>query len=369
MAKKAKRVNRRARGTGSIFRVRAGKNAGRWVGRKVIGKKADGKPLKVERWGSTQGEVIKKLEAAVAPGPDTTVGQWAERWLAGLQVRPQTRAGYEKNTRLHVVPAWGGLRLRDVTPSRVEALAVKLAPAMSPNTVRLVLAHARVMLNAAVRDGIIDRNPVTIAKKPKARRKVVDPFTPAELVRIIEAATDYPPGRMAAVQAGIGARAGEVLALDVGDFDPKARTLSITKTYHRKHGIGPPKSAHSVRTVRVPDAAVPAVELAAAGRTSGPLFPTEAGNRRGMERARDGWVEVLKRAGLAFRNAHQARHSVATNLIAAGVPLGDVAQYLGDTVETIVRTYLHPTGTDPADALDRLYGGRKVGKGEKKGAK
>ena len=46
---------------------------------------------------------------------------------------------------------------------------------------------------------------------------------------------------------------------------------------------------------------------------------------------------------------------VATLMIARGVPLGDVAKYLGDTVETVVRSYLHATGADPADAMDELF--------------
>ena len=46
--------------------------------------------------------------------------------------------------------------------------------------------------------------------------------------------------------------------------------------------------------------------------------------------------------------------------LAAGVPLTDLAVYLGDEPETIVRTYLHPTGADVCGALERLLGGCKV---------
>jgi hypothetical protein len=47
-------------------------------------------------------------------------------------------------------------------------------------------------------------------------------------------------------------------------------------------------------------------------------------------------------------------------MIGAGVPLGDVAAYLGDTVDTIVKTYVHRSGTDPSRAMDRIFDG-KVG--------
>ena len=164
-----------------------------------------------------------------------------------------------------------------------------------------------------------------------------------------------------AVVAAVGCRIGEALALDVTDFDPTVGTLTITKTYSRHYGIGPPKSKYSTRTIRVPPAALPAILAAIRKRTAGLLFPSARGYRRDEMSPREAWVKVLARVGLSYRNLHQLRHSVATALISAGVPLGDVAACLGDTVQTVVSTYLHPAGTDPSLAMERLLGGRKVG--------
>lgn len=50
-----------------------------------------------------------------------------------------------------------------------------------------------------------------------------------------------------------------------------------------------------------------------------------------------------------------------TALVAGGVPLGDVAKYLGDSVQVVVRTYTHASGTDPADTIEGVLGSRKVG--------
>ncbi|MDB5309882.1 MAG: hypothetical protein JWO38_4084 [Gemmataceae bacterium] len=49
-------------------------------------------------------------------------------------------------------------------------------------------------------------------------------------------------------------------------------------------------------------------------------------------------------------------------MISAGTPLGDVAEYLGDTVQTLVKTYLHASGVDPVSTLDKILGA--VGKGK-----
>lgn len=352
---------RRARGTGSIF---FNGKKDRWVGRKVVGRSPTGRTLYKEYSGRTQAEVVRKLAAATAPGPGTTVGGWAALWVASLQVRPATRSDYELSVSSFITPALGHLRVGEVTPSRVEGFAVWLGKkGLGVNTVRKVLAHARILFGAAVRDGLIDRNPVAVARKPKGKKKPIDPFPPDQLAEIAGTAARYSAGGVIAVLAGIGLRVGEAVGLDAADFDPAAGTISVRRTYSREFGVGPPKSAQSVRTIRIPALLAPVLQAAAAGRATGPLFATRTGRRQTKGLARRAWVLLLRSLGLPFRNLHQLRHSVATALISDGVPLGDVAAYLGDTVETVVKTYLHPAGTDPADSLDRLLGGLKVGVG------
>jgi integrase len=193
-------------------------------------------------------------------------------------------------------------------------------------------------------------------------RKKLDPYTPDQLARAVAAAAGRPAAHCVALLASAGCRIGEACALDVGDLDPAGGTIAITKTYLPSYGgIGPPKSPHSVRTVRVPAAAVPVLIVAAGGRAAGPLFLTGGGKRMTPALAAKAWHTLARAAGLPTKNPHQLRHSVATAMIGAGVPLGDVAEYLGDTVETVVKTYVHRSGTDPSLAMDRLFGGGKVG--------
>ena len=84
---------------------------------------------------------------------------------------------------------------------------------------------------------------------------------------------------------------------------------------------------------------------------------TRTGARRDVRGLGQTWRALLARLGMPYRNPHQLRHSVATAGIAAGVPLPDLAAYLGDRVESLVKTYLHRAGIDPAGVLDRLFAG------------
>lgn len=364
--KKPKR--RRARGTGTIFpAVRRGRKI--WIGRRPIGRNAAGKTLYREVWADTQGEVVKKLAEAGPPPPGLTVADWVARWLKSVQVKPRTEANYRDDFTRHILPEIGHLRLAEVSPSQIEALIAALGKkGLGVNSVRKALKHARIAFNAAVRDRIIASNPVSLARKPQAKPKRIDAFTPAELARIITEASIRPHEWPIAVLAGTGCRGGECIALDVQDFDRTAHTVKITKTYHKTAGMGTPKSARSVRTIRVPLVVVPIVEAAIEGRKKGPMFLTTNGTRRSHDLVHHAWQDFIKRIGLAYRNPHQLRHSVATALISAAVPLGDVAAYLGDSVDTVVKTYLHPAGTDPSKALDMLYGEQTVNDATKKGS-
>jgi integrase len=167
--------------------------------------------------------------------------------------------------------------------------------------------------------------------------------------------------------AATGMRLGESFGLNVEDFDPAAGTLTVKRTYNITHGEGPPKTENSLRTIRVPAPALPSLLAAAKGGKPGqPLFRTRTGKRFSQPSVRTAWLRLLKGLGLPPRKVHQLRHSVATALVGAGDSVADVAKYLGDTTETIARTYLHPTGADPAVTLEKILGverqsGRKVG--------
>lgn len=341
------RTKRRARGTGSVF---FSESRGVWVGRAWV----DG--VRVERSDPNQQEMLRKLARATPPAAGTTLADWLGRWLEDMKCRPQTRRLRERSVRNYLTPALGHLKVSALTAGQVERAAASWSATLTtPNSVRGVLSHLHTCLQAAVRAGLRPDNPAKIAARPKSEKTRVDTFTPAELATVVERAGDRPNTRVLALVAATGCRIGEALALDAADFDPEAGTVAISRTLGLRGELGPPKSANGVRTIRVPDAALPAVRAAHAGRKTGPLFPTANRTRPCYLVTRRSWSRMLHRMGVPYRNLHALRHSVATHLVAAGVPLADVAKYLGDAVATVVKVYLHPTDADPADALDRLF--------------
>jgi hypothetical protein len=101
-----------------------------------------------------------------------------------------------------------------------------------------------------------------------------------------------------------------------------------------------------------------------AGRTSDEAFEPSTL----ADRARKAWLQ----AGLSPITLHEARHTYASLMAAAGVPLEDVADYMGhSTVEVTRKLYRHlypDSRRRAADALEAfLEGAAEASEGKSKG--
>lgn len=58
------------------------------------------------------------------------------------------------------------------------------------------------------------------------------------------------------------------------------------------------------------------------------------------------------RGGRALPQPPPTPPLLASNALARGYGIGDVARYLGDSPATVARVYAHPTGADPSAWVD-----------------
>jgi len=101
-----------------------------------------------------------------------TVGDWSTRWLQGqCQLKPQTRHRYRNIMRVQILPEWERVRLSAITHADVVAWVAKLvADGYAGSTVRQVHRVFSLMLDLAVRDGRLPRNPATGVRLPRAAK-------------------------------------------------------------------------------------------------------------------------------------------------------------------------------------------------------
>lgn len=94
------------------------------------------------------------------------------------------------------------------------------------------------------------------------------------------------------------------------------------------------------------------------------LFPKRRTNRDGVKGVSTSWFHTLFRAwvmqiDIGHAVPHQARHTLATNLLRNGATLAHVKRYLGHLSIRMAEHYVHLANTDPAleDALNAVWVG------------
>jgi integrase len=142
-------------------------------------------------------------------------------------------------------------------------------------------------------------------------------------------------------------RFSEATALTSADIDATARTCRINKAWKYsgdyRPEIGPPKTKKSIRIISLPRAALEVVDLTVPGF----LFTNGAGNPvRAQEFFNGGWKPGRARAmaaGLTKEpRVHDLRHTCASWMIQAGVPLPVIQQHLGhESIQTTIGVYGH----------------------------
>lgn len=205
------------------------------------------------------------------------------------------------------------------------------------NGMKACLNHAASAGKPANRDAWARLKKFRSADSARLRWLTVD-----EAQRVQNAA---PPDLRALVAAGLntGCRAGELLALKAGDYDPRSQTLLIADS----------KSGKPRRVPLTDDGAALFRRL-----TAGKLEDEELFLRaNGSPWYRVALVRAMRAAcsGARVRPAatfHTLRHTYASHLVQAGVPLIFVAEALGHSdARMVTKHYGHLAPSHVADAI------------------
>ena len=117
----------------------------------------------------------------------------------------------------------------------------------------------RLILEGAVREGLLGRNPAAAVRPPRAARHAARFLSTAEVEALLDAARPTRSYPLLAFIAATGVRKGEALGLAWTDVDLRARQVSIRATLARVEGrlvTSEPKTASSRRTLPLSAAVV-----------------------------------------------------------------------------------------------------------------
>jgi integrase len=364
-----------------------------------------GKPRRATAYGKTEKEarqrlreMLRRIEDGQTPKDSTiSLSQWTERWLVATAAsrRATTQATYSSLLRTHALPVLGDVRLRDLTPAMIEDWALELGTRRAASTTRQALTVLAMVLDAAVKHELLRRNVARLVERPRQPRSEARSYSSEEVALVLNAAGADRLATFLTVTAYTGLRKGEVLALRWEDINLDASTpvLRVTGTLAR---VGPtlvrtePKTESGRRVVPLVGPAADSLreqrrrqvsERLAAGpawTNSGYVFTTEIGtpidprnalrwfylvrDRIGVERMladSDCPHEAPSRSKLKQcttcgrkpsdyfgGSLHTLRHSAASVLLGAGVPMPVVKDILGHSSITItVDMYGHMAPT------------------------
>ncbi|MGH9040200.1 MAG: tyrosine-type recombinase/integrase [Acidimicrobiia bacterium] len=295
----------------------------------------------------------------------TRFDDFAGRWLAAVAptLKPKTVATYESLLRSRIQPAFGAWPLASLMPSDVQAwVGDMLEEGLSPSRIRQANVVLSLVLQAAVRDGVVARNVANGVRLPKLAREEAPYFDPATVDRIV-AAMPEPYDLLVRILGTLGPRWGEAAALRRSSVDLLRRRLRIVGSTTEVGGrlvYGQTKS-YSVRQVPLTPALLAQLGTHLAGvapEPDAPLFVSPSGGplRHGNFYHRL-WRPTLRILGLPAVGLHVLRHSAAARMIGAGASPKAVQVVLGHCSAAFTLTvYGHIFDADLDDLAARLDG-------------
>lgn len=355
-------------------------------------RRSDGTITRLLRVRPTQSAAETALKAAVvelaneARGGDITpasrFNKVAELWFADIELlvaegrkQPKTRDIYRTYLDLHVLPALGELQMREVDTVRCEKLMTAKRRGGAKDD---KLAGIRNVLSAVcsygVRHGAMDANPVReLAQLQRRARPKPRALTAAERTDMLakldddQEAARLDLGDILRGMLATGVRVSEMLGCcgdDVLLGDPARprlrvahRTIRVKGQRGARRRERSPDSKGDEQLLRIPQWSVPmfrARKLTSGG--SGPLFPTTFGDWRTNDTVTKPLRAALDRAGYDWLTSHGMRDTVANVLKAAGIPVRQIADQLGQASSAVTERHYLERDASNDDQVEALEG-------------
>lgn len=257
------------------------------------------------------------------------------------------RNSFKKSEALH------SSKITDIRPYQIIDVMDNLNSFSAKSETKKILST---LFNYAIKIGIISKSPtVDIPLNNKApqhsRIRTISDDDIALLINTFEGKNEIHNAVLTKLLAVTGMRLGEALGLTWSDLDTNERSITINKQWARigldnACGFAKTKTVNSNRTLYIPSHIIDELHRL---NTSDRIF--EKIKKHSTYSAAIGRV-------IKGHSAHDFRHTYATKLLQNGVDIKTVAALLGDTVNTVIKTYIHYTDDmrkKAQNAIDKIF--------------
>ena len=283
-----------------------------------------------------------------------SLAHYGKRWIAEHRISDRTRELYESLFRLHISPFLGDKALDKITTEAIRSWRNRLlAEGRSETTAAKAYRLLRAILNTAVDDGRVRRNPCRIKGADKEHAPERPVASVGQVYRLADAVGERFRGLVLAA-AFTGLRWGELVGLRRMDLDLDREVIRVPRKLAQLNSgqlvAGPTKSVAGLRSVTIPphlvdDLRAHLAELVGPEPTS-LVFTGAKGAplKRGNWRRTVGWADSVARAGLPEGfHFHDLRHTGNHLAAMAGASTRELMHRMGHGSMRAALVYQHAT--------------------------
>lgn len=311
------------------------------------------------RWASAEEQKVVEGSRRDPATGRTTWSTWCETWWPTRKMESSFAVTQRSLRDNHVMPRWGDTKIADITHNDVQAWINGLTPGMSASNARHAYHQLSGSLRSAVRAGIITHSPCQAIRlptlPPAPERYLSHDEVDALLYRF-----DGVYRLLVETLLETGMRIGEVVALHRHRIDFERGTVDVVEKYDQiAREVKPYPKGKRRRTV-------PLTDLLAArlkwwfehhpdgGRDCGFVHakgsvcrsPLAMVGPRGAVIDPHNFTNVkfsaaLDKAKIGHARPHDLRHTYASRLVTAGVPLVRLQELLGHESILTTQRYAH----------------------------
>lgn len=285
---------------------------------------------------------------------DPTFDAFADEWMelyVEVNNRPVEQKTKESYLRVHLRPFFGAMLMSEITRRDVERFkAEKVVSGLSPGSVNHYLKTLRTMFRCAIDWEIVQANPTQGTSRLKDREDKWGFLTVEESEKFMAAVpVPWYPLFLFALRTGM--RQGEILGLRWEDMFWDRRVIRVQNALSLEE-LMPTKSGKS-REIPMTTDLVEAL-LPLRGGASPFVFSAQDGgplHRKTLQRPLN---TANRNSGVKRVRFHDLRHSFASQLAIAEVPIRTIQELLGHADMKMTLRYAHLTEGASRKAIERL---------------
>lgn len=304
-----------------------------------------------------------------------TLAEWYRTWMEQYkknQVKIGTYTNYDKYFECAIKDRLGDKRITDIRGEHIQKLYNDLnKEGYALSSIKIIAAVLNGCMNQALRNGLIERNPVKLAELPRQKEKEERiAMTKEQQALFMEYSKQSYLYNLFAVMLRTGMRSGEIRGLKYTDIDKQKNVIHVQRTLKYIEGIGyiedTPKTKTSKRDIPLTSDILEFLEAQRnywgfkVTKIDGYLFCTENGDPLGRERLQgeiDRTIKRIRAAGHDFPRItpHVFRHTFATRAIEAGMPPQVLKTILGhSSLAMTMDLYSHVLPDTKANEMEKI---------------